>query len=147
MTSMAGNMMTRLNFPGKMLVEKENGEFLGVRMMMKKKKEGNRRMSLSGESSGYGIGGRSSEKVINGWWSNGRHVAAAEETTMMMNLGGNNKMGGGELGIEKTTSLHGRFVEEKFVYRQIFVIRSYEIGPDQTATMETIMNFLQVNFN
>ncbi|KAI4343591.1 hypothetical protein L6164_010925 [Bauhinia variegata] len=41
------------------------------------------------------------------------------------------------------TSLHGRFVEDRFVYGQIFVIRSYEIGPDQTATMETLMNFLQ----
>ncbi|CAA6659970.1 unnamed protein product [Spirodela intermedia] len=37
----------------------------------------------------------------------------------------------------------GRFVEERFVYRQTFVIRSYEIGPDKTATMETLMNLLQ----
>ncbi|KAL6011646.1 hypothetical protein ACLOJK_002094 [Asimina triloba] len=37
----------------------------------------------------------------------------------------------------------GRFVEDRFVYRQIFVIRSYEIGPDKTATMETLMNLLQ----
>ncbi|XP_068665037.1 palmitoyl-acyl carrier protein thioesterase, chloroplastic-like [Aristolochia californica] len=37
----------------------------------------------------------------------------------------------------------GRFVEDKFVYRQNFVIRSYEIGPDRTATMETVMNLLQ----
>lgn len=44
------------------------------------------------------------------------------------------------------TSLRGRFVEGKFVFRQIFVIRSYEIGPDKTATMETLMNFLQVSF-
>ena len=44
------------------------------------------------------------------------------------------------------TSLRGRFVEDKFVFRQIFVIRSYEIGPDKTATMETLMNFLQVSF-
>ncbi|OIW17049.1 hypothetical protein TanjilG_00188 [Lupinus angustifolius] len=41
------------------------------------------------------------------------------------------------------TSLRGRFVEGRFVYRQIFAIRSYEIGPDKTATMETLMNFLQ----
>ena len=38
----------------------------------------------------------------------------------------------------------GKFVEERFVYRQTFVIRSYEIGPDKTATMETLMNLLQV---
>ncbi|XP_016169163.2 palmitoyl-acyl carrier protein thioesterase, chloroplastic-like [Arachis ipaensis] len=41
------------------------------------------------------------------------------------------------------TCMHGRFQEGIFVYRQIFAIRSYEIGPDQTATMETILNFLQ----
>lgn len=40
--------------------------------------------------------------------------------------------------------LLGRFVEDRFVYRQSFVIRSYEIGPDKTATMETVMNLLQV---
>lgn len=40
--------------------------------------------------------------------------------------------------------LLGRFVEDHFVYRQTFVIRSYEIGPDKTATMETLMNLLQV---
>lgn len=40
--------------------------------------------------------------------------------------------------------LLGRFVEDQFVYRQTFIIRSYEIGPDKTATMETLMNLLQV---
>ncbi|CAK9138278.1 unnamed protein product [Ilex paraguariensis] len=39
--------------------------------------------------------------------------------------------------------LLGRFVENRFVYRQTFVIRSYEIGADKTASMETIMNLLQ----
>ncbi|GFZ03909.1 fatty acyl-ACP thioesterases B [Actinidia rufa] len=39
--------------------------------------------------------------------------------------------------------LMGTFVEDRFVYRQTFVIRSYEIGPDKTATMETLMNLLQ----
>ncbi|XP_057767519.1 palmitoyl-acyl carrier protein thioesterase, chloroplastic-like [Salvia miltiorrhiza] len=39
--------------------------------------------------------------------------------------------------------LFGRFVEDRFVFRQAFVIRSYEIGPDKTATMETLMNLLQ----
>ena len=42
------------------------------------------------------------------------------------------------------TWLLGRFVEDRCVYRQTFVIRSYEIGPDKTATMETLMNLLQV---
>lgn len=40
--------------------------------------------------------------------------------------------------------LLGRFVENRYVYRQTFAIRSYEIGPDKTATMETLMNLLQV---
>ncbi|KAG8379451.1 hypothetical protein BUALT_Bualt07G0089900 [Buddleja alternifolia] len=39
--------------------------------------------------------------------------------------------------------LLGKFVEDRYVYRQSFVIRSYEIGPDKTATMETLMNLLQ----
>ncbi|CAI0446510.1 unnamed protein product [Linum tenue] len=39
--------------------------------------------------------------------------------------------------------LMGRFVEDRLVYRQSFIIRSYEIGPDKTATMETLMNLLQ----
>lgn len=37
----------------------------------------------------------------------------------------------------------GQFVEGRLVYKQQFVIRSYEIGPDRTATMETLMNLLQ----
>ncbi|KAA8540666.1 hypothetical protein F0562_024415 [Nyssa sinensis] len=44
---------------------------------------------------------------------------------------------------EPHARLLGRFVEDRFVYRQTFVIRSYEIGPDKTATMETLMNLLQ----
>lgn len=53
----------------------------------------------------------------------------------------------GEVVDEEESPLHacmlGRFVEGRFVYRQVFVIRSYEIGPDKTATMETLMNLLQ----
>lgn len=29
-------------------------------------------------------------------------------------------------------------------YRQTLVVRSYEVGPDKTATLETILNLLQV---
>ena len=43
------------------------------------------------------------------------------------------------------TMLRGRFVEDRLVYRQVFAIRSYEIGPDKTVTIETLMNFLQVS--
>ncbi|GAB4860392.1 hypothetical protein Ancab_035550 [Ancistrocladus abbreviatus] len=37
----------------------------------------------------------------------------------------------------------GKFLKGKSIYRQSFIIRSYEIGPDNTATMETLMNLLQ----
>jgi hypothetical protein len=38
----------------------------------------------------------------------------------------------------------GRLVEGKLVYRQTFVIRSYEVGADKTASVETLMNHFQV---
>lgn len=38
----------------------------------------------------------------------------------------------------------GRIVEDGFVFRQNFSIRSYEIGADRTASIETMMNHLQV---
>ncbi|XP_071737239.1 palmitoyl-acyl carrier protein thioesterase, chloroplastic-like [Rutidosis leptorrhynchoides] len=37
----------------------------------------------------------------------------------------------------------GRIVEDGFVFRQNFSIRSYEIGADRTASVETLMNHLQ----
>lgn len=37
----------------------------------------------------------------------------------------------------------GRFVEDGFVFRQNFAIRSYEVGADKTASIETLMNHLQ----
>lgn len=37
----------------------------------------------------------------------------------------------------------GRLVESRLVYRQTFVIRSYEIGADRTASIETMMNHFQ----
>lgn len=49
-----------------------------------------------------------------------------------------------EMRSSREACMLGKFVEERFVYRQTFVIRSYEIGPDKTATMETLMNLLQV---
>lgn len=38
----------------------------------------------------------------------------------------------------------GRFVQDGLVFRQNFGIRSYEIGADRTASIETLMNHLQV---
>eukprot|EP00252_Welwitschia_mirabilis_P012653 TRINITY_DN2796_c0_g1_i1.p1 TRINITY_DN2796_c0_g1~~TRINITY_DN2796_c0_g1_i1.p1 ORF type:complete len:417 (-),score=71.89 TRINITY_DN2796_c0_g1_i1:542-1792(-) len=37
----------------------------------------------------------------------------------------------------------GRFVEDTLVFRQNFAIRSYEVGADKTASIETLMNHLQ----
>lgn len=39
----------------------------------------------------------------------------------------------------------GRLVESRLVYRQTFVIRSYEVGADRTASIETLMNHFQVH--
>lgn len=55
----------------------------------------------------------------------------------------NGKKGKGNEMMNDDEFVFGRFVEARFVFRQAFVIRSYEIGPDQTATMETLMNLLQ----
>lgn len=38
----------------------------------------------------------------------------------------------------------GRIVQDGLVFRQNFSIRSYEIGADRTASIETLMNHLQV---
>ncbi|XP_068638663.1 palmitoyl-acyl carrier protein thioesterase, chloroplastic-like [Aristolochia californica] len=38
---------------------------------------------------------------------------------------------------------HGLLIEGGVGYRQTVVIRSYEVGPDKTATLETILNLLQ----
>eukprot|EP01018_Ginkgo_biloba_P012087 Gb_21293 [translate_table: standard] len=37
----------------------------------------------------------------------------------------------------------GRLVEGRLVYRQTFLIRSYEVGADMCGSIETIMNYLQ----
>lgn len=38
----------------------------------------------------------------------------------------------------------GRIVQDELIFRQNFSIRSYEIGADRTASIETLMNHLQV---
>lgn len=38
----------------------------------------------------------------------------------------------------------GRIVQDGLIFRQNFSIRSYEIGADRTASIETMMNHLQV---
>ena len=38
----------------------------------------------------------------------------------------------------------GRIIQDGLVFRQNFMIRSYEIGADRTASIETLMNHLQV---
>ncbi len=39
----------------------------------------------------------------------------------------------------------GGFVEDSLMYRQIFVIRSYEVGADRTTSVQTIVSLFQVN--
>lgn len=38
----------------------------------------------------------------------------------------------------------GTIIDNGVRYRQMVVIRSYEVGPDKTATLESILNLLQV---
>lgn len=40
----------------------------------------------------------------------------------------------------------GLIVEGGVAYRQTLVIRSYEVGPDKTVTLESILNLFQVIF-
>ncbi|XP_020232905.2 palmitoyl-acyl carrier protein thioesterase, chloroplastic [Cajanus cajan] len=40
-------------------------------------------------------------------------------------------------------TFRGKFVEDTLVYRQIFLVGSYQTGSDKTITMEALMNFLQ----
>jgi fatty acyl-ACP thioesterase B len=40
----------------------------------------------------------------------------------------------------------GRMIHEGLMFRQNFSIRSYEIGADRTASIETLMNHLQVKY-
>ncbi|XP_050377628.1 palmitoyl-acyl carrier protein thioesterase, chloroplastic-like [Argentina anserina] len=99
-----------------------------------------RRFSVTVSSS---VNPRIQVDTINGKKVNGIHV---EEADLLLG----NKSGGTHVLLKDRGSdaalhscLHGKFVEDRFVYRQTFIIRSYEIGPDKTATMETLMNLLQ----
>lgn len=79
--------------------------------------------------------------TVNGRKVNGVGVTplVPKGTESMNQTAGNGGGGGGS-----AAWLTGGFVENRSVYRQNFLIRSYEIGPDRTATMETLMNLLQV---
>ncbi|OIV97059.1 hypothetical protein TanjilG_08278 [Lupinus angustifolius] len=137
MTSMAASRNLGFQFPWNFSnAKKENMEVLKLRLysscntnMLNNK----RRFSLVTANSHS-----SPQKVdtVNGTKVNGIHVVEAP-------LSGSKLANESAADAALVTSLRGRFVEGRFVYRQIFAIRSYEIGPDKTATMETLMNFLQ----
>lgn len=100
----------------------------------------NRRLKLAVVASGKKKNNPQRLETINGRKVNGIPVATEAETTATLKkvvIHGR---------AETAASLMGRFVDGRFVYRQTFIIRSYEIGPDKTATMETLMNLLQVSF-
>ncbi|XP_023001057.1 palmitoyl-acyl carrier protein thioesterase, chloroplastic-like [Cucurbita maxima] len=88
-------------------------------------------------SAGGSRSGLRSVDLVNGKKVNGVHIPGEKKGSLFME----------ETHVEGNKPLHdcllGRFVEENFVYGQTFIIRSYEIGPDKTATMETLMNLLQ----
>ncbi|XP_072970862.1 palmitoyl-acyl carrier protein thioesterase, chloroplastic-like [Typha angustifolia] len=85
-----------------------------------------------------GVGNKMRVDRINGRKANGV-VVNGSEPPLCWRKGGEDE--GGVMSVNDFKV--GQFVEERFVYRQVFVIRSYEIGPDKTATMETLMNLLQ----
>ncbi|XP_059306796.1 palmitoyl-acyl carrier protein thioesterase, chloroplastic-like [Lycium ferocissimum] len=93
-------------------------------------------------ASASGSNNSKSIDTINGKKINGVHV---EEYPRLGKMGNVVIDKSTELGASSSNHsyLLGNFVDDRFVYRQSFVIRSYEIGPDKTATMETIMNLLQ----
>ncbi|KAF3626470.1 Palmitoyl-acyl carrier protein thioesterase, chloroplastic [Capsicum annuum] len=92
-----------------------------------------RAITASADSSGS-----RSIDTINGKKINGVHVEGHSQSGQRGNV-----VESGSSSSPKHSYMLGNFVEDKVVYRQSFVIRSYEIGPDKTATMETIMNLLQ----
>ncbi|XP_051113156.1 palmitoyl-acyl carrier protein thioesterase, chloroplastic-like [Andrographis paniculata] len=100
----------------------------GVRVIIKGNMEGC--SSSSSSSSGGGVAG----KKVNG--VNRGDLFLEQRSNELV-------IGGGDGNLVDNEYLLGRFVEDRFVFRQSFVIRSYEIGPDKTATMETLMNLLQ----
>lgn len=39
----------------------------------------------------------------------------------------------------------GGLIKDKLAYKECFVVRSYEVGSNKSATMETILNLIQVS--
>ncbi|KAM1185935.1 hypothetical protein ACFXTH_015145 [Malus domestica] len=140
MASMATrtNSIATLRLPGDVLIAGKNetatklGFYSSRHVAMITRKNGNFSVRA-------GAGGTPrSVETINGK-INGVHVG---EATLFGNKN-SKELINGDGDSPPHSSLHGKFVEERFIYRQTLVIRSYEIGPDKTATMETLMNLLQ----
>uniref|UniRef100_A0A6N2MEN1 Acyl-[acyl-carrier-protein] hydrolase n=1 Tax=Salix viminalis TaxID=40686 RepID=A0A6N2MEN1_SALVM len=143
MASMASNGSAGLYFPGNLHeVEKKNN--VTILAMAKAGVPCSWNMIAPKKRSSYAIasaGNPPSLGITNGKKVNGIHVRENTSPYTSNTIAG-------EMAIhcnvaEPHTYLLGRFVEDRLVYRQTFSIRSYEIGPDKTATMETLMNLLQ----
>ncbi|XP_057972848.1 palmitoyl-acyl carrier protein thioesterase, chloroplastic-like [Malania oleifera] len=136
MTSMAATGTVRLHLP-EGLCRKKNGLKVSFGPFgsfdASKANFPRRRLSVTAHQSHQGV------DMINGKRVNGIFVKEEEEDP--------HKAGQRTIAPLSNANVQtyeiGRFVEDRFVYRQTFVIRSYEIGPDETATMETLMNLLQ----
>ena len=129
MASMAATTKLALHFPENLHIKKMNKNvgFSKKKILKVEEKEntsGRRNLSVAANSGGYQAA--AAADMINGKKLNGIHVGKEMMSSSW------------------DACMLGKFVEERFVYRQTFVIRSYEIGPDKTATMETLMNLLQV---
>ncbi|WOK96632.1 palmitoyl-acyl carrier protein thioesterase, chloroplastic [Canna indica] len=148
MSVAASSSSTSLHLQRPWPVKKEEALLATAAVSYARKGEvrGLRAMVSSGGSVGGGGGGNGNIRVsvdkVNGRKVNG--VVHGSESPLSLGKGialvGDD--GGGGMVSVNAFKL-GRFVEDIHVYRQNFVIRSYEIGPDKTATMETLMNLLQ----
>ncbi|XP_055826887.1 palmitoyl-acyl carrier protein thioesterase, chloroplastic-like [Solanum dulcamara] len=100
------------------------------------------KFDCNGKKKLMAINATASGRAINGKKINGIHVEEYPHLGQNGNVVIESGSSSSAAAVNHSYML-GNFVDERFVYRQSFVIRSYEIGPDKTATMETIMNLLQ----
>uniref|UniRef100_A0A5B7CCD1 Acyl-[acyl-carrier-protein] hydrolase n=1 Tax=Davidia involucrata TaxID=16924 RepID=A0A5B7CCD1_DAVIN len=130
MTSMASTKSIAIHYPEDLCKAERKNEAMAVQVM---KVMTRRRLSRSVKASSHSF---KSVDIINGKQVNGIDIGVVPYLgSELVKVNSHED--------EPHACLLGRFVEDRFVYRQTFVVRSYEIGPDKTATMETLMNLLQ----
>lgn len=104
----------------------------------------------SNKESGSSISNKKSSVAVNGSGSLHGLKAAATEVAYPLSVVTDKDAAIARQNIPREKQLvdpfrQGVIIDGGVRYRQTVVIRSYEIGPDKTATLETILNLLQVN--